>query len=351
LSVRFLRGVLRLLLALLRALLIGWAAGLSWVLAMVRVLWERLRARLSKSERERRKTDERCVPVRHPSIRQPDPLIYSQSYLMSLGLAVTWDNPDMQFFQGGAPVSSADLQPATQYDLVARIWNGSTDAPVIGMPVRFTVHGFGIGTDGASIGDTTVDLGVKGGPGCPAFATIGWTTPSTPGHYCIQAHLDWVDDANPNNNLGQENTNVVATASPAQTAFQLRNDDHERRRRFRFEVDTYTLPEREPCGKVPDEGPRERGGRRIRERDAAAVGLLEVPARVAARHRRPDHGVPPGWVVQLTPTEVTLGPQQETDVAVVVEPPAGFHGRQQFNVNAFDEVGFAGGVTIVVESA
>jgi hypothetical protein len=27
--------------------------------------------------------------------RQPDPLIYSQQYLQSLGLAVTWNNPDM----------------------------------------------------------------------------------------------------------------------------------------------------------------------------------------------------------------------------------------------------------------
>ena len=348
---RFLRGVLRLILALLRAVLIGWAAGLSWMLRMLRVLWERLRAWLAKSERERRKTDDRCVTVRHPSIRQPDPLIYSQTYFMSLGLAVTWDNPDMQLYKGGVPVSSADLQPGTEYNLVARVWNGSTDAPVIDMPVRFTLHGFGIATAGDPIGDTKVDLGVKGGPGCPAFATITWTTPATPGHYCIKANLDWGDDANPNNNLGQENTNVVATASPAQTAFRLRNDDRERRRRYRFEVDAYTLPEREPCGRTPDRGRRDGNGRKIPERDAAAVGLIDVPAHVAARHGRADHAIPPGWTVEITPEEVTLGPQQESDIAFVVDPPAGFHGQKRFNVNAFDEVGFVGGVTIVVEGA
>jgi hypothetical protein len=349
--VRVLRGIVDLLLRLLRALLIGWAAALAWLWEMLRLLGERLRDYLGKSERERRKTDERCVDVRHPSLRQPDPLIYSQGYLMSLGLAVTWDNPDIQLFRGGVPVSSADLQPATDYDVVARIWNGSTDAPVIDMPVFFTLHGFGIGAAGAQIGDTTVDLGVKGGPGCPAFATVTWTTPPTPGHYCLQAHLDWADDSNPNNNLGQENTNVVKTASPAQTAFHLRNDHPERRRRYRFELDTYAVPEREPCGKDPDPEPPDRGRRTPRPRDAEAVGLIDVPARVRARHNRSDHPLPPGWTVQLTPSEVTLGPLDELDVAIVVEPPAGFQGQQRINVNAFDEVGFAGGLTLVVESA
>jgi hypothetical protein len=349
--VRFLRGILDLLLRLLRALLIGWAAGLSWILGMLRVLWERLSAYLGKPERDRRKTDELCVGVRHPSIRQPDPLIYSQGYLMSLGLAVTWDNPDIQLFRAGVPVSSSDLEPGTQYDVVARIWNGSTDAPVIDMPVRFTVHGFGIGTAGAAIADTTVDLGVKGGPGCPAFATVAWTSPPTPGHYCIQAHLDWDDDSNPNNNLGQENTNVVQTTSPAQTTFHVRNDHPERRRHYRFETDVYSIPEREPCGQTPDPEPRDRGRPKLRPRGAAAVGLVDIPERVRARHRRSDHGVPPDWTVQLTPPEITLGPHQETDVAVVVEAPVGFDGQQRLNVNAFDEVGFVGGVTIVVESA
>jgi hypothetical protein len=317
---------------------------------MLRAFWALLRARLKKSPRERRKTDDRCVPIRHPSIQKPDPLIYSQTYLMSLGLAVTWDNPDIQLFEAGTPVSSSNLKPGTDYDVVARIWNASTDAPVIDLPVHFTLHGFGIGTAGDPIGHTKIPhLGVKGGPNCPAFATVSWKTPTTPGHYCIQAHIDWTDDSNPNNNVGQENTDVVSTASPAQATFPLRNDDRERRRRYRLEVDTYTVPEPEPCGKTTDDRPR--NGIIGRPRDAAAVGLVAVAPRVRARHRRDDHPVPPGWTVQIDPDEVVLGPGEERMIAVVVEPPAGFHGRQRFNVNAFDEAGLVGGVTFVVESA
>src|SRR2546421_9263889 len=154
---RFLRGVLFLLWRLVLALLLGWATGLQWVVKMIRALCARLRAQLAKPPRDRRTTDERCVPVRHPSIRQPDPLICSQTYLMSFGLAVVWDNPDIQLYENGAPVASSDLKLGTTYDVVARIWNGSTEAPVIGLPVRFTVHGFGMGTAGDPIDKTKVD--------------------------------------------------------------------------------------------------------------------------------------------------------------------------------------------------
>jgi hypothetical protein len=346
--VRFLRGILFLLWRLLLALLVGWATGLQTLVQMLRALWARLRDRLAKPPRDRRVTDKRCVPVRHPSIQRPDPLIYSQTYLMSLGLAVTWDNPDIQLLKGGVPVSSSDLQPGTDYQVVARIWNSSTEAPVVNMPVRFTVHGFGIGTAGDPIDDTSVPvLGVKGGPNCPAFATVTWTTPTTPGHYCIKAHLDWTDDSNPNNNVGQENTDVVKTASPATTTFALRNDDPHRRRRFHFEVDAYAIPKRDPC----KEEPRPRDDKRERPRDAAAVGLIAVPPRVRTRHQRSAHPLPPGWTISITPEEIVLGPDQQADIQVVVEPPAAFHGQQRINVNAFDDVGLAGGVTFVVESA
>src|SRR3954447_11896572 len=54
--------------------------------------------------------------------RRPDPTIYDQHYLASLGLAVTWDNPDIHLELPGAPgvhVDSHDLTPATEYKIVA----------------------------------------------------------------------------------------------------------------------------------------------------------------------------------------------------------------------------------------
>jgi hypothetical protein len=78
---------------------------------------------------------------------RPDPLIYSQQYLMGLGLAVTWDNPDIWLERNGSRVSSHAIEPDTEYEIVARIWNGSTDAPVPLLHVRFSYLSFGGGGD------------------------------------------------------------------------------------------------------------------------------------------------------------------------------------------------------------
>jgi hypothetical protein len=81
------------------------------------------------------------------------------------------------------------------------------------MPVAFSFLEFGVGTVSVPVGTTNIDLGVKGGPNCPASATMLWTTPTTPGHYCLQVQLQPVDDSNTQNNLGQENTDVATTHS------------------------------------------------------------------------------------------------------------------------------------------
>ena len=67
-------------------------------------------------------------------------MIYDQYYLMSLGLVVSWQNPDIQILRNGVPVASAyDLEPATTYEIVATIWNGSTSGVISGMPVSFSL--------------------------------------------------------------------------------------------------------------------------------------------------------------------------------------------------------------------
>jgi hypothetical protein len=223
----------------------------------------------------------------------------------------------------GVPVSSAELLPATTYDVQARIWNNSVDAPVVGMPVHFSFLSFGVGAQSTAIDSTTVDVGVKGSADQPGFATVAWTTPATPGHFCLQALLDPVDDADPSNNLGQENTDVVEAQSPAEFAFQLRNNTplpH----RYRFELDGYALPTRAPC----DEG-------------------LDTKA-LLDRHRRAAHPVPDGFTVTITPDSPTLQPSEAVDIQASIEPPAGFTGRRSINMNAFHEHDFAGGVTLTV---
>jgi hypothetical protein len=235
---------------------------------------------------------------------------------------VTWDNPDITLFKGGAPASSASLEPSTTYEVRARIWNKSPAAPVINMPVHLSFLDFGIGTQSTAIGTVRADVGVLGSPDQPAFATWLWTTPSTPGHYCLQVLLDPADDLNSANNLGQENTDVVAAHSPAEFRFKLRNKT-DRIRRYRFDVDAYRIPALPRC------------------QDATADG--DAKLRI---HRREMYPVPAGFAVQINPSTPTLNPAESVLITVTVEPPGGFLGRQAINVNAFHEQGFAGGVTL-----
>src|SRR5205809_3325151 len=147
----------------LQALLSSWMTivrtiAYEWLLALC-ALWRRLAGACRRASaakripvRERRAARGQCTPVRDIAFKRPDPLIYSQPYLMSQGLAVTWDNPDIHLELGGATVPSSSLDPDTEYEVVARIWNGSTQAPAVSLPIRFSYLSFGIGATSTPIG-------------------------------------------------------------------------------------------------------------------------------------------------------------------------------------------------------
>ncbi len=268
-------------------------------------------------------------------------MIYSQNYLQAQGLAVTWTNPDITIEEEGVVVDPDALLPDTTYDVVARIWNGSTDAPAIGLPVRFSYLSFGVGTESHPIGDTTVDLGAKGAPGCPAFATRAWTTPAVPGHYCLLVELIWADDANPLNNVGQSNTNVKKLNSPhAAFDFEAANLDRVRHV-YRFTLDAYAIGARPSCERQRVARYSPPTAEEIRSRaDAARV-----------EHNPAAFSIPAEWSVIVDPPELTLEPGEARTVTVDVTAPDTFAGSKPFNVHAFDEHGrLIGGVTLVVES-
>jgi hypothetical protein len=300
-------------------LLIGW---LVWLLCSLLRLWRLVC-------RDRKQLGTPNVPPW--AYRQPDPLIYSQQYLRAQGLAVTWNNPDIHLESPaapGVPVDSHDLQPDTDYLIIARVWNGSTTAPAVGLPVQVSFLEFGIGATRHDVGRTAVDLAVKGAAGCPAFATVGWHTPATPGHYCLQVELIWDDDANPGNNIGQHNTDVKPLNSPhAAFAFPLRNDA-ETPRMLRLEVDAYDIPPLPECD--PEDGPNA-----VRRR--------------ADRHNWVAWPVPDGWQVAIVPAESLLNPGQSTTVTVDITAPEGYVGRQAVNVNGYGGRALVGGVTFYVE--
>ena len=317
---------------LLQLVIFGWLRVVMRELPTFQAVVARRLSALCR-ERPRRDSARRCMPVYAKVYRRPDPLIYSQTYLMQQGLAVTWDNPDIRIEKGGVPVPAHALQPDTDYVIIARVWNGATDAPALRMPVRFTVFGFGIGTGGQVLGEVKVDLGVKGSATCPAFAAMPWRTPPAPGHYCIQALLVWSDDANPLNNLGQTNTDVRPLNSPrARFEFVVGNPGREPRT-IRLAADGYVLPRRPPCGEQPNDDNAATRKRRLQE-----------------RHGREHHPVPAGWRVAIEPTELALAGGEERPVVVTLTAPTDdFKGRATVNVNGFADAEAIGGVTLHAE--
>ena len=318
----------------LRSALFGWIAAL---VALVRRLLDLIRRHRAddRDEHERNAAKTQCVPVEDPAFVRPDPLIYSQKFLMEQGLNVTWQNPDFFLSRGGASVDSHALEPDTTYDVVTRVWNASVDGPVIDMPVHLSFLSFGAGTQLHLIGTEKVDIGVKGGANEPAFVHFEWTTPRESGHYCLQALLDPVDDAEFGNNLGQHNTNVVDTQSPGVFSFELGNDTG-RPHDYHFVFDTYAMPDSRPC---PDEPKRDEGFERDNPIDRV--------------HRDP-HPLPAGWSVDITPDHPSIAPGAHEQILVTVTPPDGFEGTQVINVHALyreyyaDRV--AGGVTVTIRA-
>jgi hypothetical protein len=118
--------------------------------AFLIILWDFWRAigkqKAQKPPRTTAPTEMQCFPIPGPIYRRPDRCIYSQQYLMSQGLAVTWDNPDVHLELGGVTVDSSDLKPSTTYDVIAPIWNNSIDAPAVNMAVNFYFLTFGVQT-------------------------------------------------------------------------------------------------------------------------------------------------------------------------------------------------------------
>src|SRR5690242_16366654 len=89
----------------------GWVVN---IIQLVKTFSKRIKAfrafkRLSHAQQE--EVSDRCGKFTPPAYHRPDPCIYDQYYLMSLGLAVTWDNPDITIWQGAVQVPENTLLP------------------------------------------------------------------------------------------------------------------------------------------------------------------------------------------------------------------------------------------------
>src|SRR6516165_3413560 len=116
----------------------GLVAFVAVVVYPTLLLVRRWQERQPRPSRYEASTSPDCQHVPPHLHAKPDPMIYSQQYLLSQGLAVTWQNPDVTILEGGVVVDPDSLVPGTTYEVVARIWNTSANAPAIQMPVRFS---------------------------------------------------------------------------------------------------------------------------------------------------------------------------------------------------------------------
>lgn len=285
---------------------------------------------------------ERCDRLPPNIYKQPDPTIYSQHYLKSLGYAISWNNPDIQLKKNGMPVPSDHLDPNTEYEIEARIWNGSNEAPALGLPVDFSFVKFGMANISNPIGQTRVDLPVRGASGHPAFTTIKWRTPVELGHYCIRVNLIWSNDANQANNQGQENCAVGHFNSPtAKFQFTVKND-FPSKRTFNLIADSYQIPALPPC--PPDNSDKPNGKLSLDEKKARRDNYLKL-------HDQVNFTIPEGWHVDIAPENFTLniGGEQVVNIAITHTFPE-FTGVKIFNVNGYSNEKLIGGVTLTAKS-
>ncbi len=355
-----------------------------------------------------------CFEIPPDVNRRPDPCLYSQTFLAAQGIAVTWDNPDIRITTPtGDPAPSPVLEANTDYLVVGTIHNASFDA-AIGVSVRCFVRPWGFDFSQR----TPVEVDAAGdpaervvhiGPWGQALATFTWRTPNVAeGHYCLTVECAHPADREPNNNVGQENTDVRRSAAAAAQRFTVPFfNRRERVREFIIRADEYQIPEGRvelelehipgsrgidddrkralmtasglpPPDRTGNE-PREEEIRRAIERDAIRGARIRLSSEERRQRRGRGYrvfgyrgrsalmadnrldGFPlangwtltfPGLTEHPAGWRVAIPPGTTRDIEVVVEVPADAAAgdAKAINLTAMDPLGgVVGGVTIYLE--
>lgn len=209
------------------------------------------------------KEEDEAKPCRTPYpeevFRRPDPCIYSQSFLQSQGLPVTWNNPDILLAKKSSPNTiepdSYHLEADTEYLVFVKVHNASVDL-ALGVKVRLLFREWSFNdpifhpiAKDANGNEIIKYINVEGMQF--RIATFPWKTPKVllgqNKHYCLQVQLSHPLDLNPANNIGQENTRVYgATSSPLMPLTDLQEEitlfNHSSRAvSFQFKADAYHI--------------------------------------------------------------------------------------------------------------
>jgi hypothetical protein len=154
-----------------------------------------------------------------------DLYLYSQwdenTWTLHPGDNPTWDNPDIQLYDGANKVDSNNLVVGHEYLIKVTVHNAKNfEAKKVKVNLRWVQ--FGAGQPNSAWTPITpapeVDVPANG----TKEAEAHWT-PAVTGHVCLQAELYHVEDINSANNKGQENCHVGPTSSPARVPFKIWN--------------------------------------------------------------------------------------------------------------------------------
>ncbi len=157
----------------------------------------------------------------------PDPYLYSQwaesTWILAPDHGLHWNNPCIQLYDADHnPVASNNLYLLENYTIEVSIYNNVLDIGAPSTTVEFRWAHFGAGQRTWNLIDTdTIDV-PPGADASPTIAKAHWV-PTKTGHCCLKVIISTINDENPNNNEGQENTNVHGVSSPGEVNFTLEN--------------------------------------------------------------------------------------------------------------------------------
>lgn len=167
-----------------------------------------------------------------PTRRQPDPWMYSQDWARTIGDPVTWDNPSVTIWDPAtmSEESRFDVIANRDYRLMVEIQNGSNVAPVpvacLGATLTCYMKVFGIGgiieewllPPNAPLAIPTIPAT---NPPLSAVVVEFDFRPATAGHRCLVFIIHHSDDANPANNKGQHNLEVIDVSQGQQFSYSV----------------------------------------------------------------------------------------------------------------------------------
>lgn len=288
--------------------------------------------------------DDCCIDLPDDMRPRPDPYVYSQDWLDARGFAYSWDNPDFVLIDSAGVIADRmQLRPNEQYRVVIHVHNGSL-MPAVGTDVSLETREFGIGGLTVSpVGSVTIDIGALG----TEDATFRWTSPGPGVHSCLRVTLQHPDDGNPQNNVGQHNTEVIHAESNDRSTFIVRNPGREATV-LRLVLDSYLLPETPMRARSLEERNSREYLRALQARNSRAQ--FPVPEVLNVRLLRGGAPIPQDDQHDGASGFLEVDASGAVTLELAANAPAPGQQAGIVNVSAFDGAVLVGGLTIYLDA-